>query len=299
MSIFTAAFDEDTCTAGTSGKKFGIVIDDADRERDRDDHVLPEGVSIHGAGGSGRERSRQRSRRASGPGAVRRGDRMRRADAGLPGEPHRALIVPLGSSCAIAPRCTVISVFGAISTVTYWSVSFEMRPRSAACGDDLVALLQRVEHRPRFLRLLLLRPDEQEVEDDEDRDHRQERHQVAAEGGRGRALRVRRGDQEVDQHVLLLRSGARARWAGPAAGLPGREGTADDSTTPAWTMRPHAHCVSLPPRGRQALRAAGRAYAPARGRGGMPGPGGESGRRRSPRAFRRRATGSSGGCGSC
>ena len=104
-----------------------------------------------------------------------------------------------------------------------------------AGGDDFVPLLERLEHRPRLLRLLLLRPDEQEVKDDENRDHRQERHQVAAEGCRGRTLRVRRGDQEVDQHVLVLRKRG-LRECGPLPGRPdgaGREWKACYSTTPA------------------------------------------------------------------
>src|SRR4029434_3470566 len=51
---------------------------------------------------------------------------------------------------------------------------------------------------------LLLRANEQEVENHEDGDHRQEGHKIAAEGRgrrRGRALGVRRSDHEVDQHV--------------------------------------------------------------------------------------------------
>ena len=104
---------------------------------------------------------------------------------------YSALIVPLGRICAIAPRCTLISTLGAISTVAYWSVELGDLADDAAGGDDLVALLQRLEHRPRLLRPLLLRPDQQEVEDDEDRDHRQERQQVAAGARRRRPGRKR------------------------------------------------------------------------------------------------------------
>ena len=76
----------------------------------------------------------------------------------------------------MAPRCTLISTLGAISTVAYCSVELGDLADDAAGGDDLVALLQRSSIARGFLRALLLRTDQQEIEHDEDRDHRQERH---------------------------------------------------------------------------------------------------------------------------
>jgi hypothetical protein len=93
---------------------------------------------------------------------------------------YSALTVPFGRICEMAPRCTLISTLGAISTVAYWSVSFAILPTMPPAVMTFVALLQGVEHRARLLRALLLGPDQQEVEDDEDRDHRQERHEIGA-----------------------------------------------------------------------------------------------------------------------
>ena len=161
------------------GRHFGEEVrqrvDDADHQRDGDDDVLPERVAVHG-------RARLRG---GGVGAA-----ARRADGARPcsgaraagARRHSALIVPLGSSCAIAARWTVISTFGAISTRRVLVGQLGDLADDAAGGDDFVALLQRLEHRLRLLGALLLRADQQEVEDDEDRDHRQERHQVAAAG---------------------------------------------------------------------------------------------------------------------
>ena len=168
-------------------------------------------------------RTRQRSGPRSGPIVVLRGDRDRAADAGCPDGRHSALIVPLGSSWAIAPRCTVISVFGAISTVTYCSPSFEMRPStppavttsSPFCSASSIAL--------RLLRLLLLRPDEQEVEDDEDRDHRQERHQVAAEGAAGALCAYAGAIKRSISTFWSSADGARAKSAA-VQGRPGGAG---------------------------------------------------------------------------
>ena len=66
---------------GNLGEKIRDREDDADDERDGDDHVLPERIAIHGV--------------------------------------YSALIVPFGSSWAMAPRCTMISVPLAISRVRY------------------------------------------------------------------------------------------------------------------------------------------------------------------------------------
>ena len=53
-----------------------------------------------------------------------------------------ALMVPFGSSCAIEPRCTTISVLGAISSVAYWY-------QLPGGGNDLPALPSREYRRPR------------------------------------------------------------------------------------------------------------------------------------------------------
>ena len=109
---------------------------------------------------------------------VRRGSARRRArvaSVAARSDGHSALIVPLGSSCEIG--AALDGDLGVRRDLDRHVLVGELGDAAddAAGGDDLVALLERFEHRARLLRLLLLRADQQEVEDDEDRDHRQER----------------------------------------------------------------------------------------------------------------------------
>src|SRR4029079_13659949 len=72
------------------GKEVRQHIKKAERERAPDDDVFPERVAVH----------------------------------------YKPLIVPFGSSCDIAPRCTTSCTFCATSTVTYCSSILTMRPRT-------------------------------------------------------------------------------------------------------------------------------------------------------------------------
>jgi len=78
-------------------------------------------------------------------------------------------------------------------------------------GHDLVAALQRVDHRAVFLQPLLLRADQQEVHDDEDQDERQQAGDGAGSGGAG-GLGVGGGDE----HGASLSGLARAPCTGPS-----------------------------------------------------------------------------------
>ena len=63
---------------------------------------------------------------------------------------------------------------GGSSTSTSTSPTLMTLPIMPAGGDHLVAAAQRLDHRLVILHLLLLRPDHQEVHDDEDQDDRHE-----------------------------------------------------------------------------------------------------------------------------
>ena len=78
----------------------------------------------------------------------------------------------------------------------------------AADGADAVANLEVVEHRLGFLVLLALRTDQQEVEHDEDQDHRHKLHGIVDDGragahglGRGGRVGRRGGGGGVSQQV--------------------------------------------------------------------------------------------------
>ena len=79
---------------------------------------------------------------------------------------------------------------------------------NAADGADAVANLEVVEHRLGFLVLLALRTDQQEVEHDEDQDHRHKLHGIVDDGragahglGRGGRVGRRGGGGGVSQQV--------------------------------------------------------------------------------------------------
>src|SRR6185369_977824 len=193
LSTFTVALDDDTWTAGTSGKKFGTVKTMPTTSATAMSTYFQRGY---------RFMSRSRP--------------LQRFD--------RALGQQLGHGAALHHD------LGPAGDLDGQVLLADLRDLAehAARGDDLVAFLQRFEHCPRFLRFFLLRPDQQEVENDENGDHRQKRHQVAAErcGRRGRTLGVRRGDHKVDQHVRSSETGGSSGSGGAMGGVlvpPGEE----------------------------------------------------------------------------
>ena len=99
--------------------------------------------------------------------------RQRRSARGLPAQGQICLMEPW-AKCR--HRIALEADFGGAvhlqGDVVF--VKFDHFAHHAAGGDHFVALLQRFHHRL-FLGALLLRTDEQEIEDNEDTDHRQQR----------------------------------------------------------------------------------------------------------------------------
>src|SRR5487761_2526847 len=135
------------------GEEVGQRVEHAHDQRDGDYDVLPERIPIHGQEGAG----------SGGAGGLR--------ESPIALEPlERALGQQLRDCRALHDDLRI----GGDLDSRVLLVELDDAAKDAARRGDFVALLEGVEHRARFLLLFLLRPDQQEIEDNEDRDHREE-----------------------------------------------------------------------------------------------------------------------------